>query len=165
MKEPYPSQKHHILTKLKMARSGQGWRRLKILLILLSAKIRSRSSSCQTFGVTKLGSPIISTSCSLTSIANMTPACQESGLRQGLSIPASSTLPSLVPSFASPSSSFLSPDPSWCFYFFLFFSFFTKGGHPLIHDRYWNRVQKDLLLLFFLFFILAFVICFLYRLV
>ena len=69
MKEPYPSQKHHILTKLKMARSRQGWRRLKILLILLLAKIRSRGSSRQTFGVTELGSPIISTSRSLTSIA------------------------------------------------------------------------------------------------
>ena len=106
MKEPYPSQKYHVLMKLKMARSGQGWQRLKILLTLLSAKIRSRGSSRQTFGATELGSPIISTSRSLMSIANMAPACQESGLTQGLSAPASSSLRSLVPPFASLSSSF-----------------------------------------------------------
>ena len=106
MKEPYLSQKHHIVIKLKMARSGQGWWRLKILLIFLSAKIRSRSSSRQTFGATELGSPIISTSRSLMSITNMAPACQESGLTQGLSVPASSSLPSLVPPFISLSSSF-----------------------------------------------------------
>ena len=50
--------------------------------------------------------------------------------------PASSSRPSLVPPFASSSSSFPSPDPSWCFYFFLFFSSSIKGGHPLIHNRY-----------------------------
>ena len=75
MKGPYPSQKCHVLQKLKMARSGQGWQRLKILLILPSAKIRSRGSSRQTFGSTELGSPIISTSRSLMSIANMALAC------------------------------------------------------------------------------------------
>ena len=106
MREPYPSQKHHIFTKLKMARSGQGWRKLKILLTLLSAKIRSRGSSRQTFGATELGSPIISTSRSLMSIANMAPACQESGLTQGLSALASSSLRSLVPPFTSLFSSF-----------------------------------------------------------
>ena len=106
MKEPYPSQKYHVLMKLKMARLGQGWQRLKILLTLILAKIRSRGSSRQTFGATKLGSPIISTSRSLMSIANMAPACQESGLMQGQSIPASSSLPSLMPPFASLSSSF-----------------------------------------------------------
>ena len=106
MKEPYPSQKHHILMKLKMARSGQGWRRLKILLTFLSAKIRSRGSSRQTFSATKLGSSIISTSRSLMSIANMAPACQESGLTQGQHIPASSSLPPLVPLFFFLSSSF-----------------------------------------------------------
>ena len=131
MKEPNPSQKYHVLMKLKMTRSGQGWQRLKILLILLSAKIRSRGSSRQTFGTTELGSPIISTSCSLMSISNLEPACQESGLTQGQSIPASSSLPSLVPLFASPSSSFPSPDPSWCFSFFLFFSSSAKEGPPL----------------------------------
>ena len=106
MKEPYLSQKHHIVMKLKMAWSGQGWWRLKILLTFLSAKIRSRGSSCRTFGATELGSPIISTSRSLMSITNMAPACQESGLTQGQSVPASSSLPSLVPHFASLSSSF-----------------------------------------------------------
>ena len=106
MKKPYPSQKYHILTKLKMTQSGQGWRRLKILLILLSAKIRSRGSSRQTFGATELGSPIISTSRSFMCIANMVPACQKSGLTQGLSAPASSSLRSLVPPFAFLSSSF-----------------------------------------------------------
>ena len=89
-----------------MAWSGQGWQRLKILLTLLSTKIRSRGSSRQIFGATELGSPIISTSRSLMSIANMTPACQESRLTQGLSALASSSLRSLVPSFAYLSSSF-----------------------------------------------------------
>ena len=108
MKEPYPSQKYHVLMKLKMTRSGQGWRRLKTLLTLLSAKIRSRGSSRQTFGATELRSPIINTSRSLMNIANMAPACQESGLTQGLSAPVSSSLRLLVPpSFSSspPSSS------------------------------------------------------------
>ena len=106
MKEPYPSQKYHVLMKLKMARSRQGWQRLKMLLTFLSAKIRSRGSSRQTSGATELGSPIISTSRSLMSIANMAPACQESGLMQGLNAPASSSLRSLVPPFTSLSSSF-----------------------------------------------------------
>ena len=52
-------------------------------------------------------------------------------MTQGQSIPASSSLPLLVSSFASPYSSFPSPDPSWCFSFFLFFSSSTKGGPPL----------------------------------
>ena len=106
MKEPFPSQKFHVLMKLKMARSGQGWQRLKILLTLPSAKIRNRGSSRQTFGATELGSPIISTSRSLTSIANKALVCQESGLTQGLNAPASSSLRSLVPPFSSISSSF-----------------------------------------------------------
>ena len=50
---------------------------------------------------------------------------------QGLSVPASSSLRSQVSSFASPSSSFPSPDPSWCFSFFLFFSSSTQEGPPL----------------------------------
>ena len=75
MKRPYPSQKCYVLVKLKLARSGQGWQRLKILLTLLSAKIRSMGSSRQSFGAVELGSPIISTSRSLMSIANMAPAC------------------------------------------------------------------------------------------
>ena len=75
MKRPYPSQKCYVLAKLKMARSGQGWERLKIPLILLSVKIRSRGSLRQTFGAVELGSPIISTNRSLMSITNMAPAC------------------------------------------------------------------------------------------
>ena len=106
MKEQFPSQKFHVLMKLKMARSGQGWQKLKIPLTLLSAKIRSRDSSCQTFGVTESRTPIISTNRSLMSISNMAPVCQESELTQGLSAPASSSLRSLVPPFASLSSSF-----------------------------------------------------------
>ena len=131
MKGPYPSQKCYVLLKLKMAQSGQGWQRFKIPLILPSAKIRSRGSSRQTLGATEMGSPIISTSRSLMSIANMAPACQESGLTQEQSNLASSSLPSLAPPFASLSSSFPSPDPSWCFSFFLFFSSSTKEGPPL----------------------------------
>ena len=130
MKEPYPSQKYHVRMKLEMARLGQEWRRLKILLILLSAKIRSKGSSRHLFGVTELGSPTISTICSLTSISNMAPVCQESGLMQGRSIPVSSSLPLLMPSFASPSPSLPSPDPSWCFPFFLFFSSFFLFFSP-----------------------------------
>ena len=157
MKEPFPSRKFRVLMKLKMARSGQGWQRLKILLTLLSAKIRSRGSSRQAFGATELGSPIIRTSRSLTSIANMAPACQESGLKQGQSIPASSSLPSLVPPFASPSSSFPSPDPSWCFSFFLFFSSPPKKGPPLnmgaTEAEFWKTWEQSLkrLLAVFLF--------------
>ena len=75
MKEPYPSQKHHVLIKLEMARSGQGWRRRKICLTFLSAKIRNRDSSRQTFGVTESRTPIISTNRSLMSIPNMAPVC------------------------------------------------------------------------------------------
>ena len=139
MKETYPSQKLHILTKLKMARSGQGWQRLKILFTLLSAKIRSRGSSRQTFGVTELGSPIISTSRSLMSITNMAPACQESGLRQGLSAPASSSLRSLVSLFASFSSSFhhhIHPGalPSPSFTHFSFFSSLPSSSPPSFHS-------------------------------
>ena len=161
MKRPCLSQKCYVFVKLKMARSGQGWQRLKILLILLSTKIRSRGSSRPTFGATELGSPIISTSCSLTSIANMVPACQESGLTQGQSIPASSSFPSLVPHFASPSSSFPSPDPSWCFSFFLFFSSPTKEGPPLNmgatgagFGKTWEQSLKKISSCFFFFFIL-----------
>ena len=139
MKESYPSQKHPILMKLKMARSGQGWWRLKILLTFLSAKIRNRGLLRQTFGSTELGSPIISTSRSLMSIVNMAPACQESGLTQGLSAPASSSLRSLVPPFASLSSSFhhqIHPSafPSFSYFPPSFSSSppsFSKEGPPL----------------------------------
>ena len=130
MKDPYPSQKYHVRMELEMARSGQGWRRLKILLIPLSAKIRNKGSSRHLFSVTELGAPTISTICSLTSISNMAPVCWESGLMQGRSIPVSSSLPLLMPSFTSPSPSLPSPDPSWCFPFFLFFSSFFLFFSP-----------------------------------
>ena len=74
MKRSHPSQKRSVPPKLKMARSGQGWQRLKTPPILPLAKIRSRDSSRQTFSATELGSPIISTSRSLISMANMAPA-------------------------------------------------------------------------------------------
>ena len=169
MKGPYPSQKCHVLQKFKLARSRQGWQSLNILLILPSAEIRSRGSSRQTFGATELGSPIISTSRSLMSIANMAPTCQESGLTQGQSIPASSSLPSLMPPFASPSSFFPSSDPSWCFSFFLFFSSPTKEGPPLNMDaigvefgKTWEQSLKRFLVvcLLFLFCFVFFFYCF-----
>ena len=172
MKGPYPSRKRHVLSKLKMARSGQGWQRLKILLILPSAKIRSRGSSRQGFGATELGSPIINTSRSLMSIANMAPTCQESGLTQGQSIPASSSLPSLVPPFASPSSSFSSPDPSWCFFLLPLLLLSYQGRSSSQYGCYQDKIWKDSGAelknasgcLFVLFFIIS-VICFLHRLV
>ena len=75
MKKAFPSQKHHVLTKLEIARSGQGWRRLKTRLAFLSAKIRNRDSSRHTFGVTKPRTHIISTTRSFMSISNMVPVC------------------------------------------------------------------------------------------
>ena len=163
MKEPYPSQKYHVLVKLKMARSGQGWQRLKIPFLLLSAKIRSRGSPHQTFGATELGSPIISTSSSLMSITNIAPACQESGLTQGQSIPASTSLPSLVPPFASLSSSFhhqihpsafpsssSSPLPPRK----VLLSIWTSMGQNL--ERLGSKVLKDFWLFVCFFFLLLF---------
>ena len=38
MKRPHLSQKRYVPPKLKMARLGQGWQRLKILLTLLQSK-------------------------------------------------------------------------------------------------------------------------------
>ena len=38
VKRPHPFQKHCVPPKLKMARSGQGWQRLKTFLILLQPK-------------------------------------------------------------------------------------------------------------------------------
>uniref|UniRef100_A0A7N2QX32 Uncharacterized protein n=1 Tax=Quercus lobata TaxID=97700 RepID=A0A7N2QX32_QUELO len=99
--EPNPSHKRHVPIKLEMARSGQGWRKLKINLILLSVKIRSRDSSRQTFGVTESRTSIISTNRSPMSIPSMAPVCWESGSRQGLSVSTSSSLPSLVLSSVS----------------------------------------------------------------
>ena len=75
MQKPRSSQKRHVPMKLIMARSGQGWQRLKITLILLLVKIRSRGSSRQTFGVTESRTPKIITIRLLTSVPNMAPAC------------------------------------------------------------------------------------------
>ena len=133
MKEPHPLQKHWVLLRLRMAQSEQGRQRLKTALRFykvgaipppLSAKIRSRCWSRQIFGATAVGFLVVSTIHSIASAANMAPSCQESGLMRGLSIPASSSLPSLVPLSASHSSSFPSPGSPWCFYFFFFCFFF-----------------------------------------
>ena len=75
MKKPFHSQKHHVLIKLEMARSGQEWLRLKICLPFLLAKIRSRDSSHLNFGVTESKTSIITTTRSLMSISNMAPVC------------------------------------------------------------------------------------------
>ena len=109
MKEPHSSSKHHILIKLEMARSGQGWRRLKICPASLSAKIRSRGSSCRILGVTESRTPKIITIRLLTSVPNMAPACQESGLRQGLS---ASVSPSFAPWCPPPPPSYGLPSTS-----------------------------------------------------
>ena len=133
MKEPHPLQKHWVLSRLRMARSGQGRQRLKTALRFhkvevipppLLAKIRSRCWSRQIFGATAVRFLVVNTIRSIASAANMAPSCQESGLMWGLSIPASSSLRSLVSFSASPSSSFSSPGPPWCFYFFFFCFFF-----------------------------------------
>ena len=41
MKRPHPSQNRYVLPKLKMARSGQGWQRLKIPLTPLHPKFEA----------------------------------------------------------------------------------------------------------------------------
>ena len=134
----HPLQKHWVSPRLKMARSGQGRRRLKTALPfrkagekppLPSAKIRSRYWSHQIFSATVVGFLIVGTIYSLSSATNMAPACQESELMRGLGILASSSPPPLVPSFASASSSLPSLGTSWCFYFF-FFCLFHHRIHP-----------------------------------
>ena len=84
VKEPHPLQKHWVSPRLKMVQSEQGRRRLKIVLPfhkagekppLPSAKIRSRCWSRQIFGTTAMGFLIVGTIRSLSSAANMTPAC------------------------------------------------------------------------------------------
>ena len=124
MKGPHTFQKHWVSLRLKMARSGQGRQRLKAFLpldkagnepLLPSAKIRSRWRSHQIFGATAMRFLIVGTIRSLSSAANMTLARLQSELARGLGIPASSSLPSLV--------------PSGCLCFF--FSSITVGGHFL----------------------------------
>ena len=139
MNKPFLSQKRHVLTKLVMARLGQGWRRLKICLPILLAKIRSRDSSHPTSGVTESKTSLVISIRSLMSIPNMAPVCQELGLRQGLNAPASSSLRSLAPSLTFLSSSFhhrLCPGvfPSLSFAPFFFFSFLPSSSpHSLTH--------------------------------
>ena len=84
VKGPHSLQKHWVSPRLKIARSGQGRRRLKIVLLFHkagekppppSATIRSRCWSRQIFDATAMGFLIVGTICSLSSVANMTPAC------------------------------------------------------------------------------------------
>ena len=105
-KGPHPLQKHWVSPRLKMARSGQGRQRLKTHLrldkvrkepFLPSAKIRSRWRSHQIFGATTLGFLITGTIHSRSIAANMMLSRLQSELVGGFGIPASSSLPALVP--------------------------------------------------------------------
>ena len=105
-KGPHLLQKHWVSLRLKMARLGQGRQRLKTFLpldkagkepLLPLAKIRSRWRSHQIFGATALRFLIVGTIHSLSIAANMILARLQSELVRGLGIPASSSLPSLVP--------------------------------------------------------------------
>ena len=58
MKKPYPSQKCYVLVKLKMTRSGQGWQRLKIPLILPSAKSEAGARRVKLFVRLSWGHPL-----------------------------------------------------------------------------------------------------------
>ena len=177
VKGPHPLQKHWVSPRLKMAQSRKGRQRLKTFLpldkagkkpLLLLAKIRSRCWPHQIFGVIALGLLIVGTIHSLSSAANMALAWWESELARGLGIPASSSPPSLVPLFASASSSLPSLGTSWCFcFFFYLFSPSIKRGHPDTFSRHKSRILKDLSFpcVFFLFaFLFAFVVSFWYRL-
>ena len=84
VKGPHPLQKHWVSPRLKMARSGQGRRRLKTALPFRkarekppfpSAKIRSKHWSHQIFGAAALGFLIVGTIRSLSNAANMAPMC------------------------------------------------------------------------------------------
>ena len=106
VKGPHPLQKPWVSLRSKMARSGQGKERLKTCLLLDKArkesllplaKIRSRWRSHQIFGVTTLRFPIAGTSRSRSITANMILARLLFELVRGFGIPASSSLPSLVP--------------------------------------------------------------------
>ena len=106
MKGPHPLQKHWVSPRLKMARLGQGRQRHKTYLpldkvgkepLLLSTKIWSRWKSHQIFDTTALRFLIVGTIRFLSSAANMTLTWWELELVRGLGIPASSSLPSLVP--------------------------------------------------------------------
>ena len=168
VKGPHPLQKHWVSPRLKMTLSGQGRQRLKIFLPLdkagkkpprPSAKIRSRCWSHQIFGATALGFLIVSIIRSLSSVANMALAWWESELVRGLGIPTSSSLPSLVPPFASASSSLPLLGTSWCFcFFFCFFSPSIKGAilTRLVATRaeFWRIYRSLVSFSFLLFFLL-----------
>ena len=84
VKGSHPLQTHWVSPRLKMARSGQGRRRLKTALPfrkvgvkppLPSAKIRCRYWSHQIFSSTAMRFLIVGTIRSLSSATNMAPAC------------------------------------------------------------------------------------------
>ena len=136
---PHPLQKHWVSPRLKMARSGQGRQRLKTFLLLdkarkepllPSAKIRSKWMSHQIFGTTALRFPIAGTIRSRSIAANMILARLRLELVWGFGIPASSSLPSLVPprclcfvAARAKLKDLLFPCIPFCFSFFLFFFF------------------------------------------
>ena len=156
----HPLQKHWVSPRLKMARSGQGRRRLKTALPfrkagekppLPSAKIRSRYWSHQIFSATAIGFLTVGTIRSLSSAANMIPAWLQSELVRGLGSTASSSLPSLV--------------PPRCLCFF----FFSITGAILTHlvaarAKFW-RIYRFPVFFSFLLFFLASVFSFWYGLV
>ena len=103
---PHLLQRPWVSSRSTMARLGQGRQRLKTFLpldkarkepLLPSAKIWSRWRSHQIFGVTTLRILIVGTICSRSIAANVILARLQSELVRGFGIPASSSLPSLVP--------------------------------------------------------------------
>ena len=106
VKRPHPLQKPWVSLRFKMARSRQGRQRLKIFLLLdkarkepllPSAKIRSRWRSHKIFCAIALRFPIANTIRSRSTAANTILARLLLELVWGFGIPASSSLPSLVP--------------------------------------------------------------------
>ena len=106
VKGHHPFKKPWVSSRFEMTQSGQGRQRLKTFLplnkagkepLLPSAKIRSRWTSHQIFGVTALRFPIASTSLSRSIAANMILARLLLELVREFGILASSSLPSLGP--------------------------------------------------------------------
>ena len=139
VKRPHPLQNPWVSLRLKMARSGQGRHRLKTFLaldkvrkepLLPSVKIRSRWRSHQIFGATALRFPIGGTIRSRSIAANMILARLQLELVWGFGIPASSSLPSLV--------------PPRCLHFF--FSSITSATQvPLLLLLFHHKCHPDLL--------------------
>ena len=112
MKEPHPLQKPRVSLRSRMARSGQRRQRLKTLFLLdkvrnepllPSAKIRSGWRSHQVFGATALGPPSGAVCHAREGLDFLSPVPYVLArllLEQvwGFGNPASSSLPSLVPS-------------------------------------------------------------------